>query len=234
MGVMAGYRRHIWAVLMIFVLGIDLVWADDEHRAKPGSSAFVECVLICVGLVLTAGVMSGLTVGLMSIDPLQLELQRRDGTDVQKQRAAILSTLLNKHHWLLVTLLLSNAAAMEALPLFLDRIVPSYVAVILSVTLVLLFGEVIPQALCTSRPIEIGARFAPLVRGLMYITAPISLPLAKLLDCVLGEHGGSILFKRSELKTLIALHGSNGQGLNASSTQLLSSLLHEDEVTSMF
>ena len=42
-----------------------------------------------------------------------------------------------------MTLLLSNAAAMEALPIFLDKICPSpLVAILLSVTLVLFFGEV--------------------------------------------------------------------------------------------
>jgi hypothetical protein len=40
-----------------------------------------------------------------------------------------------------VTLLLCNAAAMEALPIFLDKMMPSYLAVLVSVTAVLLFGE---------------------------------------------------------------------------------------------
>ena len=40
---------------------------------------------------------------------------------------------------------------MQALPLFLDRIVPSYMAIILSVTLVLFFGEIIPSAIFTVR-----------------------------------------------------------------------------------
>lgn len=50
---------------------------------------------------------------------------------------------------MLVTLLLCNAAAMETLPIFLDRVVSPTEAVILSVSLVLIFGEVIPQAICT-------------------------------------------------------------------------------------
>jgi hypothetical protein len=35
--------------------------------------------------------------------------------------------LVKKHHLLLVTLLLGNAAAMETLPLFLDKMVPTWV-----------------------------------------------------------------------------------------------------------
>jgi metal transporter CNNM len=40
-----------------------------------------------------------------------------------------------------VTLLLSNACVNEALPLFLDKLVPEYVAIAVSVSAVLLFGE---------------------------------------------------------------------------------------------
>ncbi len=49
--------------------------------------------------------------------------------------------VLKRPHWLLVTLLLVNAAAMEALPIFLDRLVSPTWAIVLSVTAVLFFGE---------------------------------------------------------------------------------------------
>ena len=44
-------------------------------------------------------------------------------------------------HYLLVTLLLCNAAAMEALPIVLDKLVHEVVAILISVTAVLFFGE---------------------------------------------------------------------------------------------
>lgn len=40
-------------------------------------------------------------------------------------------------------------AAMEALPIFLDKLVSEAVAISISVSAVLLMGEVIPQAVCT-------------------------------------------------------------------------------------
>ncbi len=49
--------------------------------------------------------------------------------------------VVKKRHLLLVTLLLCNAAAMEALPIFLDKMVSPAVAIIVSVTAVLFFGE---------------------------------------------------------------------------------------------
>ena len=52
-----------------------------------------------------------------------------------------LPQVLKRPHWLLVTLLLVNAAAMEALPIFLDRLLSPTMAIVLSVTAVLFFGE---------------------------------------------------------------------------------------------
>lgn len=83
--------------------------------------------------------------GLMSMDTLNLEVLMKSGTSKQKAYAARILPLVKRHHLLLVTLLLANAAAMETLPIFLNKLVPEWIAIIVSVTLVLFFGEVIPQ-----------------------------------------------------------------------------------------
>ena len=44
----------------------------------------------------------------------------------EKVMVELVAPVLENHHLLLVTLLLTNAAAMEALPVLLDRIMPSY------------------------------------------------------------------------------------------------------------
>ena len=56
-----------------------------------------------------------------------------------------LPQVLKRPHWLLVTLLLVNAAAMEALPIFLDRLLSPTMAIVLSVTAVLFFGVPLPS-----------------------------------------------------------------------------------------
>ena len=50
---------------------------------------------------------------------------------------------MKNQHLLLCTLLIGNSLAMEALPIFLDTLVPPYVAILISVTLILAFGEVL-------------------------------------------------------------------------------------------
>jgi len=76
----------------------------------------------------------------MSMERLELEIKEKVGTEEEQRQAKRLLPLLHRKHLLLVTLLLFNSASAEALPLFLDELVPSYIAIIVSVTAVLFFG----------------------------------------------------------------------------------------------
>lgn len=163
---------------------------------------------IYVGLVLVAGLVSGLTMGLLSLDMMSLNVLATGGKPHERKYATKIIPIIKRHHLLLVTLLLTNAAAVESMPLFLDRISDPVTAIVVSVTAVLIFGEVVPQAICTRYGLAIGAHLSPLVIFLMFITLPISWPLSKLLDCILGtEHG--TFFRRAELSVLVDLHQQN-------------------------
>ena len=59
-------------------------------------------------------------------------------------------------------------------------------AVLVSVVVVLVFGEIIPQAVCTRYGLAVGANCATFVRMLMFLTSPIAWPISKILDTVLG------------------------------------------------
>ena len=62
------------------------------------------------------------------------------GTDEQKTIAKPILNVLSNHHLLLSTLLMANALSLEALPIFLDKIVPGYMAIIISTAAVVVFG----------------------------------------------------------------------------------------------
>ena len=67
--------------------------------------------------------MSGLTLGLLSLDMLDLEIMKKSGDPKLKRYADKIIPLIKRKHLLLCTLLISNASAMETLPIFLDRLV---------------------------------------------------------------------------------------------------------------
>ncbi|KAF8112787.1 hypothetical protein N665_0062s0130 [Sinapis alba] len=169
-------------------------------------------ILVIVLLVLFAGLMSGLTLGLMSMSLVDLEVLAKSGTPRDRKHAAKILPVVKNQHLLLCTLLICNAAAMETLPIFLDALVTAWGAILISVTLILLFGEIIPQSVCSRHGLTIGATVAPFVRVLVWICSPIAWPISKLLDFLLG-HGRVALFRRAELKTLVDLHGNEaGKG----------------------
>jgi hypothetical protein len=130
---------------------------EKEEKIPFGTREFWLFVCYCLGLTCVAGLMSGLTVGYNGLN--QIELNAIEDAEVtpdeenfkeihdKKKLIKKLKPILSKKHLLLVTLLLTNAVAMEALPIFLDAIVPAAVAIILSTTAVLIFGEVIPQVI---------------------------------------------------------------------------------------
>jgi CBS domain containing-hemolysin-like protein len=144
--------------------------------------------VLIVLIILGAGLMSGLTIGLASLDRLSLEIEAKGNEEAKKQADKIFP-VIDKYHWMLVTLLLFNAGFTECLPIFLNKILPSWAAIVVSVTAVLAFGEIIPQSICTGpSQNKIAVAMCPIVLFCMYLSAPISWPIGKLLDRLMGEH----------------------------------------------
>jgi len=102
----------------------------------------------------------------MSIDDLVLELRQSTGTTEEKEQAKKVLPVLENRHWLLVTLVLMNSLAVETLPLILNNIMSEFLAVIVSVILIFLFGEILPQAVFTG-PSQI--KIAASVSGLTIV-----------------------------------------------------------------
>ena len=180
-----------------------------NSREEKGDSFFDGFWFNFIGfsiLACFAGAMSGLTVGYLSIDMLILEIKMSKGTQKEKEYAKKIKKIINDHHWILVTLLLCNAFACEAMPILLDKLVSDIMAIVVSVTVLLFVGEIVPQALCTGpNQMKIAAFLAPFTYALMVITYPLSFPIAKFMDLVVGKHGKT-RFCNSDLKGLIELH----------------------------
>lgn len=206
--------QRVWARLLFQTWPVTkaVIWYTKSGQSRSlleeSNTPFQETVLIVtsVVLVLFAGLMSGLTLGLMSLDAVELEVLKRSGSPTERKHAAAIIPVVHNQHFLLVTLLLCNAGAMEALPIFLDRLANPVAAVLISVTAVLFFGEIIPQAICSKYGLAIGAYCSWFVRALMMLCSPLAWPLGKLLDLMLGQEH-TAMFRRTQLKALVDMHG---------------------------
>ena len=209
----------------------------DSYSCNP--SQFYFHLALVITLVAIAGLMAGLTMGLLSLDKLNMTILKMEGSEKQRIQATTILSVINHRHWLLVTLLLCNAAANEALPVVLGKMVPEATAIVLSVTCVLFFGEIIPSAVFTGESqVSISATLAPYVQILMYLTAPLAWPLSKILDYVLGADHDMTKYNRNELKALIGLqratrHSSSTRhgGSKAISTRQSSTTTMSDYAT---
>ena len=63
---------------------------------------------------------------MLELDIMIYKESEDDEAEKKRAIAKKLKPVLEKNHQLLVTLLLCNAAALEALPIFLDKLVPSW------------------------------------------------------------------------------------------------------------
>ncbi|GAA5992374.1 hypothetical protein JCM10908_000452 [Rhodotorula pacifica] len=199
----------------------------SDPDVPPGSTAFWWKLGLSAVLVLLGGVFAGLTLGLMGLDLVNLQVLSTSGDEQERKDATKVMRLLERgRHWVLVVLLLSNVVVNESLPIFLDSILGGGLgAVILSTTLIVIFGEIIPQSICARYGLRIGAVAAPFVLALMYIEFPIAYPIAKLLDRLLGEEQG-VTYKKAELKTFVGLHRQFGEEtLNDDEVTIISSVL---------
>ncbi|KAJ4160551.1 cell agglutination protein Mam3 [Fusarium falciforme] len=198
------------------------IQAQGHPHEEEGADLWVLAVA-SMALVLLGGAFAGLTIALMGQDSIYLQVLSGDPTEPQHKNAKRVLKLLNRgKHWVLVTLLLSNVVVNESLPVVLDRTLGGGVAAVVGSTiLIVIFGEIVPQSICVRYGLPIGGYMSTPVLMLMYLTGPISWPIAKLLDWILGEDHGT-LYKKSGLKTLVTLHKSLGE---------LSERLNQDEVT---
>jgi metal transporter CNNM len=148
--------------------------------------------LIVIVLVLLSGLFSGLTLGLLSLDLFDLrrkvKLGNKDATKIYPLR--------KQGNLLLVTLLLGNVAVNSTLAVFLGSITAGVFAGLISTGLIVIFGEIIPQAVFSRHALKLGAKTTWLVYFFLYLLYPISKPLAIMLDKTLGAEMPTIFSKK--------------------------------------
>jgi metal transporter CNNM len=146
----------------------------------------------------------------LGIDSFELKRLETLGTPEDKENVKKILRVKSDHHLLITTLLLGNAMCFETLPIFMDSLMPSWMAILLSTSVILIFGEVLPQALCTGQyQIRIAVALAPVVLGFMYLFYPIGYPIARALDYFLG-HAQGIEFNKDYLKTTLSIVANQG------------------------
>jgi metal transporter CNNM len=199
----------------------------EEGPEPVGSTEFWWKLGISAVFVLLGGAFAGLTLGLMGLDELHLRVLATSSDDPTERKNAdkVLRLLTRGRHWVLVVLLLGNVIVNESLPIFLDSALGGGIAaVVISTIAIVIFGEIIPQAVSVRYGLSIGAKAAPFVLCLMWLFSPIAYPIALLLDYVLGKHTENT-YKKAELKSFLQFHRTGEEPLRDDEISILNGVL---------
>lgn len=146
----------------------------------------IQASILCF-LLMLSGLFSGLNLGLMALECTELLVLEKCGTDAEKKCARKIYPVRKKSNYLLCSLLLGNVLVNNTLTILLDDLTSGMIAVAVSTFGIVIFGEIIPQAICSRHGLAIGARTLWVTKLFMIITFPLSYPISRILDFLLGE-----------------------------------------------
>ena len=164
-------------------------------------------IIVVAFCLLLSGMFSGLNLGLMSLDTTELKIVINCGSEAERevgtgcrvlgfflishtcQYAKAILPVRKKGNYLLCSILLGNVLVNNSLTIVLDSMTGGggALAVVFATLAIVIFGEIIPQSICSRHGLAVGAFTIWLTKLFMLLTSPLSYPLSKLLDCVLGR-----------------------------------------------
>ncbi|XP_044740293.1 unextended protein isoform X2 [Chrysoperla carnea] len=161
--------------------------------------ASIVIILVCLSF---SALFSGLNLGLMSLDRTELKILLNTGTQKERKYAKKIQPVRDQGNFLLCSILLGNVFVNSIFTILLDDLTSGLIAVVSSTITIVLFGEITPQAICSRHGLAIGAKTIIMTKIVMGFTAPLSYPISKALDFMLGEEIGNV-YNRERLKELV-------------------------------
>jgi metal transporter CNNM len=218
---------QVLSILLVASLipGNDAQGTGDPAASGSDSSWQVAGKFIAVVvLVLSSALFSGLTLGLLGLDKIGLEIVAKSDDEKLAKYARRIQPMRANGNLLLCTLLLGNVSVNALLSILLTGLLSEIMAFVISTVVITIFGEIIPQAVCSRHALRIGSAVVPVVRLILVLFWPLAKPLSLMLDCILGEELGTI-HTRTELQQLLEIHVKHG-ALDVETGRELAGALH--------
>jgi metal transporter CNNM len=158
----------------------------------------IVLVILFVGVSALA---SGLNIALMSLSLPELRRKAKLGNLMAKK----VLPLRQNTHLTLAAILLTNMAAVSATSLVLANLLYGVIAGTIATLLIVVFGEILPQAIFSRQALRYCANLSLVMKGMIALTYPVSRPLQLLLDRLFSEQTTQ-LQTRGELGMMITEH----------------------------
>lgn len=185
----------------------------------------IVVLLEVLALVGFSAICSGLNVGIISLNIGDLQRKASLGNEAAKRILPFRKNL----HLTIAAILLTNVATISGTSLVLNNRFNGFIAEIVTTLLIVVFGEVLPQAFFAHNALNFCARFTALLRVMVILTYPVSRPLQLLLDKYFGEEALR-LHSRRELGLVIAEHaGAEDSELDEDEVEIMRGALQLSE-----
>lgn len=192
---------------------------------EPSASNLATSATAAIALVLCSGAFSGLTLGLLSLSLESLELLRASGTDEQKKWAKRIYPVRSRGNLLLCTLLLGNTIVNVLISMLSGQLLSPAVGTVVGTLVIFVFGEILPQSVCSRHGLRVGAASVWLIVPLMALLSPVTLPIAWLLDRLVGSEMRTMYNKRQLGRLLEMQELGDDPAITGEDRQLLSGAL---------
>ncbi|RHZ04496.1 hypothetical protein DYB26_006290 [Aphanomyces astaci] len=185
----------------------------EQGDGGDSPALWIGRVVGIVVLVAMSALFSGLTLGLMSLDKVGLEVVIGAGEDehatekekAQADAAKRIAPIRKDGNLLLTTLLLGNVAVNSLMSIIMADITSGFLGFIVSTVVIVLFGEIFPQAACSRHALAVGAKSIPVVKVIICAFYAFAKPVSMVLDWLLGQDVGTI-FTKKELWKMLDIH----------------------------
>jgi metal transporter CNNM len=158
-------------------------------------------ILTVVVLIGFSALCSGLNIALMSLNVDDLRRKAKLGNNWARKAYYF----RERTHLTLAAILLTNIAAVSATSLVLEGVLYGFFAGIVTTLLIVVFGEILPQAIFSRNALRYMSLLSPILKTMIVITYPVSKPLQLLLDNLFTQQERQ-LHTRHELGILISEH----------------------------
>ena len=160
---------------------------------------------------------STISLSLFESDELFLELKLHSGNEQEKKYSEKIHNLLNisNRHKPFAILIILKLITIIYLILLLDKLILNKnIKLILSLLILLIFNEILPQIFCKKNQLLFAGYFSEYISSLMNLTFFITIPIGKILNYLLGnQHRHHFL--NADLKALIEIHKISNNNNNS-------------------
>ncbi|XGW31068.1 hypothetical protein V3C99_009771 [Haemonchus contortus] len=185
-------------------------WITTEKPPKEYFLPLPVQITVIAFLLCLSALFSGLTLGLMSLTPQELELVMKAGSPSEQKYASVILPIRRKGNLLLCSLLLGNVIVNAAISILFGELTTGLLALFISSLGIVIFGEIVPQSICVKKGLAVGAHTILITQVFIFITYPVAWPVSKLLDCLLGDEYQA--YDRKRLMELIRMSIKNDNG----------------------